>query len=376
MQERRTRVIYNCDADNMFIYDYPMTVDNVNRYVDEIVDTDITTFFMCCNYGMDMNFRGETVQLIGDRLTAEQLEALKDPAVNKPASFQRGILNFRQLIQQGHDPLGMVISRAQEKGCETFVTFRLNEVHCVDEEPDSVLLSKFWLEHPEWRVGKVGDPLPDLHKTILGPVHPIVASWLPAGLDFAVPEVRDYVLSQLTEVCERYPLDGLDLDFQRFPIYFRFGQEASNLPVMTEFVRSIRSMTNRVAGRRGRPILLSARIMETPEQNLGLGLDPVSWAREGLIDFVTISHYLRNTHPLPIGDFRRLLPSDLPIYGSIEFEREPDRYREIARQLWKDGADGIMLFNFFCTREGGAEPMFWLLNEIGRREKMLDGSNT
>ena len=54
MQKRKTRVIYNCDADNMFIYDYPMTVKNVNRYVDEVVGTEITTFFMCCNYGMDM----------------------------------------------------------------------------------------------------------------------------------------------------------------------------------------------------------------------------------------------------------------------------------------------------------------------------------
>jgi hypothetical protein len=371
MPSRKHRFIYNCDADNMFIYDYPMTVSNVNQYVDEIVNTEVNSFFMCCNYGMDMNFRGETAQLIGDRLTAHEVEAMKAPEVNKPATFQRAILNFRELIDQGHDPLGLVIARAQERGCETFLTFRLNEVHCVDEEPHSVLLSKFWLDHPEWRTGKVGDELPQIHKTILGPVHPIVASWLPAGLDYAIPEVRAYVLSQLAEICERYPVDGLDLDFQRFPIYFKFGEETANIPVMTDFVRRVRALTEEAARKRGKPILLSARIMETPEQNLGLGLDPVGWVGEGLIDFVTVSHYLRNTHPLPISDFRPLFPPDMPIYGSIEFEKEAERYRSIARQLWQDGADGIMLFNFFCTREGGNEPMFGLLNEIGVKEKMI-----
>ena len=33
-----------------------------------------------------------------------------------------------------------------------------------------------------------------------------------------------------------------------------------------------------------------------------------NWAKEGLIDFVVISHYLRNDFPLPVAEYRRLLP--------------------------------------------------------------------
>mgnify|MGYP001821878307 CR=1 FL=1 len=55
----------------------------------------------------------------------------------------------------------------------------------------------------------------------------------------------------------------------------------------------------------------------------------------------------------------------MPLYGSIEFEPKPDTYRKIAQQLYRDGADGVMLFNFFARREGGKEPPLQLLNELG-----------
>ena len=88
--------------------------------------------------------------------------------------------------------------------------------------------------------------------------------------------------------------------------------------------------------------------------------------REGLLDFITISHYLRNDFPLPVAEYRRLLPDGFPLYASIEVEPDADRYRQIAAELWADGADGIMLFNFFTCREGGKEPPFEVISELGR----------
>lgn len=357
----RHRLIYNCDGDNTFIHDEPpMSPGTVYRYADEVARCGVTTFFMSCHVGMDFNFPGTTCQLAGSHATPAEEERIK-AGTKGTAAFS--VLNFRSLVERGHDPLGLMLERSRERGMETFVTFRLNEVHCV-EQPESFLLSRFWLEHPEWHVGKPGDPLPQLHTDILGPVHPVVASWIPGGLNFAVPEVRAHVLAQLTEICGRYDVDGLDLDFQRFPIYFRFGEEPRNAHLMTEFVRQIRTMTREVGAGRCRPLLLSARIMARPEQNLGLGLDPIGWAREGLLDFVTVSHYLRNTYPLPIAEYRAVLPPDMPLYASIEYETDPERYRSIARQLWRDGVDGIMVFNFFAAREGGREPPWDVLSEI------------
>ena len=134
---------------------------------------------------------------------------------------------------------------------------------------------------------------------------------------------------------------------------------------MTAWLREVRAMTNELGKKRGRPIKLSARIPAKPAQNLGIGLDPVTWAREGLLDFLTVSHYLRNDFPLPIAEYRRQLPKSLPLYGSVEFERVPDNYRRIARQLWDAGVDGLMLFNFTAKREKGGEPPLELLKELG-----------
>lgn len=54
----------------------------------------------------------------------------------------------------------------------------------------------------------------------------------------------------------------------------------------------------------------------------------------------------------------------MPLYASIEVEQEADRYLPIARQLWRDGADGIMLFNFFTWRESGREPPFEVIPKL------------
>ena len=372
MQDRPYRAIYNCDGNNLFIHGTDITTkEEVERYVDMAVDRDITTFFMSCHCGQDMNTRGETYELAGDRLTDGEYRALADPEVAKPNTGELGVVACRQLIAQGHDPLGIVLDRAKEKGKETFITFRLNEVHGV-EDPGSYALSRFWLDHPEWHVGTPGDRLPDLHMEILGPVHPIVQTWIPGGLDFAVPEVREHTLAQIEEMCRHYgierepTIDGLDLDFQRFPIYFRFGEEAAGIPLMNDFIRKIRAITDAVGDERGRPFLLSARIMAKPEQNRALGLDPFAWVEEGLLDFVTVAHYLRNQFTLPVHEYRKLFPSDLPIYASIEYAPDAETYRNLARDLWREEPDGIMLYNFFA----GNPPPYDVIDEIVDRERM------
>lgn len=370
--QRPHRFIYNSDGGNIFIdKPPPMQPEDVYAYVDEVADSQITTYFICPNFGMLLLYPSEVTEMIGKQLSEEKLKEMYDEGAQpeKKGTTARGITNLHALVEAGHDPVGLVVDRACERGLETFITWRLNEIHDV-QNPDSLIVTKFWREHPEWRVGKHGDEILPLFKDIIGGspehrVHPIVASWFPGAMNFAVPEVRELRLAELRECCERYPIDGLDLDFQRFPIYFPQDEGAKHVATMTEWVRSVREMTREVGEKRGRPLKLSARILAKPEQNLGIGLDPISWAKEGLVDFLVASHYLRNDFALPIGAFRERLPATMPLYASIEVEPTTDAYRDIARQLYADGADGLLLFNFFTTRENKGEPPFELLNELG-----------
>jgi DNA-binding beta-propeller fold protein YncE len=358
------RLIYNDDGGNIFIYDDPpMTPEDVYKNIDEVAETGVTSYFICPNYGMTMSFPTEVGDFIGQHASPELAARITPDA--KPKTTERGINNMRALIEAGHDPIGLVVDRARNLGMEAFITYRLNEVHAVEQD-DHLILSRFWKQHPEWRIGKVGDPLPQVYQDIMGPnTSPIVSTWLPAGFNFAVPEVRAHRLAQMRECCERFDLDGLDLDFQRFPMYFKPGEEEQHIPTMTAWVREIRAMTEEVGEKRGRPIKLCARIMARPEQNKAIGLDPIAWLEEDLLDFVVVSHYLRNDFPLPVKEYRALLPEGSPVYASIEVAPDADTYRDIAGQLWKDGVDGILLFNFFTTRERGKEPPFDVIKEIG-----------
>ena len=376
---RPRRLIYNSDSTNMLMGGGPISPSDLTRRVDEICRRCVTTLFLSPNAGMKMICPTR----VSEMLTPE---SVRDPVLDRsPPDLSPEVLNkgwrerlvrdrlihsqvarnIRSLLRAGCDPLELMIKRAKDRGLETFVSFRLNEVHNV-EQPDSPIVSRFWREHPGWRLGRPGDPLPELHREIIGPrVNPIVQYWLPGALNFAVDGVRRHRLAQLREICQKYPVDGLDLDFQRFPAYFPLGEEERYRDVMTGWIEQVKLMVEEIAQRRGRRILLSARITARPEQNEGLGLDPVTWVHEGLIDFLTVSHYLRNDFPLPIGEYRRTVPKETPLYASIEYERDPERYRCIARRLWRDGVDGIMVFNFFAAREEGREPRFDLLCEIG-----------
>lgn len=369
---RPNRLIYNSDGDNMFIYKKPpMTTADLQKYVDDIVGTGVTTFSMSPNIGMVMIYRGRYARMLGDGEDQETQIRLAKDGKDTPKSFGRAASNLRSLVDAGKDPLRIIVDRVHENGMEAFISFRLNEVHSVDQPdtfPNNLILSRFWRQHPEWWIGKPGDKLAPVYQEILGPnTHPIVGSWLPGGLNYAVPEVRQRRLDQIRECCERYPIDGLELDFQRFPMYFAAGDESKHRGLMNDFVRQVRDVATSVGNKRGKPILVSARIMARPDQNLAIGLDPFTWAKEELVDFVIVSHYLRNDFPLPISDYRKRFPEKLPIYGSIEVTKDSNTYRRLARHIYDEGADGIMLFNYFTCRELGVEPDFKLLKELGNR---------
>ena len=181
---RPRRFIYNSDGNNMFVHmKPPMRAEDVYRYVDEIASGDVTTLYMCPNWGMLVNYPSKVTPMFGTGLNAEQEKLLAEAA--EKTYWGRGAANLKSLVAAGHDPLALVIDRARARGLETFITFRPNEVHGVDRPnkfPTMLLLSQFWRKHPQWRIGKVGDPLSPLYRDILGPrTSPVVARWLPGG---------------------------------------------------------------------------------------------------------------------------------------------------------------------------------------------------
>ncbi|MFH0962601.1 MAG: hypothetical protein V2A58_01170 [Planctomycetota bacterium] len=189
------------------------------------------------------------------------------------------------------------------------------------------------------------------------------------AVDYGRGDVRDQVFEILADICERYDVDGIEMDFLRMPVCFRatadgaqdVGQE--NRDTMTELVRCIRKMTEDAGLRRGRPILVATRVPDDMEAGSTLGLETPVWLKEGLTDILVAGMAWRMRpwkEPVELGHAH-----DVPVYACATEEGAPHvviRGRALA--AWAGGADGIYTFNEF-------DPESPVWSELGDPEKLL-----
>jgi len=175
--------------------------------------------------------------------------------------------------------------------------------------------------------------------------------------------VRDYQFGFIKELCERYDIDGFELDFLRFPWFFPeempFNEKAL---IMTQYIRRIRDMLDGL----GKDIPICARVYNRLDLVKDMGLDIKACVDEGLIDMINISPSYITQPDGDIESFRKLLP-DTKLYAeitqcagtpkeielSVEENRKSttEQIRSIAYSFLERGADGISLFNFVYYRD-------------------------
>ena len=144
---------------------------------------------------------------------------------------------YQKWADEGTDIVGQVLEATQRRGIECFFSHRMNGSDN-DLGPFARIPAK--VAHPDW-----------LFRTPWC-THADNGYW-----NFALPQVHDYVLCNLREVIERWPFDGMELDFAR-GVVFPAGQGWSNRDRLTEFIARLRELSLAVGERRGRPFLLAA----------------------------------------------------------------------------------------------------------------------
>ncbi len=300
---------------------------NYRADVDEEVrelPANVTTFLLCCGAG---------------RMYFPTKVGLVDP-------------NLKQLIAEhakGNDPLGYFLAKLKASGRETFIEFRMNDVHN-PTDANHWNLPLVREQHPEViarpEAAARGDP-----------------EWMNWSLDFSQPKAAEYVTAMLHEVVERYApvMDGLQLDWMRFPRHLSgVGDEVwAKREHLTRIVEMARALTL------ARGLKLAVRVPSTPRGCRVLGLDVADWVKRGLVDFVVVSEFLDTDYTMPIGEFRKMFGPAMPIYASMEIEHGwqahcPESLRAFATGLYDSGADGISLFNFVGRYPFGAPPYDWL----------------
>ena len=115
----------------------------------------------------------------------------------------------------------------------------------------------------------------------------------------------------IREAVRRYGCDGIELDFNRFPIPFKGGTTAERILKMNEFLRRLRGMLDAEGKKWKRHLVLGVRpptenydVPATYQRSRKVGCDPVAWARNGWIDFVTVSRFLNVTFDLPVAPWK------------------------------------------------------------------------
>ena len=251
----------------------------------------------------------------------------------------------RDLIDQGADTLEIMTSFCHQHDIEIFWSMRMNDHH---DSYTPYLLPQWKKDHPDLLMGRPDDKFPYVE-----------GKW--SMVDYAHKEVRDKVFRIMEDVASRYDVDGIEYDFFRHPAYFK--QQMLGEPVtqaqcdmMTELLARIRAMTDGIAARRGRPMLIAVRMPDAPDFAKAIGLDIETWLNRDLVDIVTGGGYFKLRPWSSLAQLGRKY--GVPVYACFVSRRimsggEPEadsalsRWRGEALNAWNQGVNGIYTFNRF-----------------------------
>jgi len=261
---RKPKLIYYNDSRHYFMYRYdpPMTLRQLRRPVDDILQTGVDTLSFGLASGQTFLHDSKVGIKWGDKLIGH----------NNGVMWWRAAENLRQALQSGYDPLKVVIDRAHEKGIQLLCSLRMNDGASPFGE-NLYMVGGLKFEDSEVMIGEENPDKPGAT----------------TALDFARPEVRQERLSVIEEVCDRYGADGLEMD-DYIRVFFKPSEVGKNTPILTDFVREVRDRLDRIGKKRGRQLCLAARVHPLEEANLAVGMDVRTWLSEKLVNLV-VPHY-------------------------------------------------------------------------------------
>ncbi len=323
--DRDRRIIFNndgCDATHSEIEATAEALLEVRT--SPLIGSQVDTIFYCTNRGTFARH-------------SHRSEAAETFLVTE-GRFENNIMP--ELIEQGTDPLEIMVQFAHEHDYEIFWSERMNDTHDASR-PEN--LSRWKKDHPECLVGSKDDRPPN-------------GTW--SSVDYAHEPVRDTMAAIIEDVITRYDVAGIELDFFRHPCFFAsqaWEGEASaeDVATMTGFIRRIRDLCDRVGAERGKPLLIAVRIQDDADYRMALGLDLETWLEEDLVDIVTAGGYFRLNEWEETVELGRRYGKK--VYAGLSESRIRDRkgrnalavYRARATNALQAGVDGIYMFNYF-----------------------------
>ena len=335
-RERQRHVIYDNDDDDLLCFpkDRPLTVENYLALRTSFLHNyPVDTMVVNANYGAFQ-------QLVFPNDCGELADFIWD-------SSSKSMNAIPPFLSMGIDAYAEQIKYARAHDIEFFAGVRINDTHDVADTPEKpVAFFSSWKRcHLNLLMGSRETP-------------PLYATW--SSYDFTHPEVRDKFVAVCVETAQRYPIDGISIDLYRWLGTFKSvanGGEASDEEVRLfgDIFRRIRTATEAIGRKRGRPILLAVRVPDSQGWSRGIGFDWEGLMSDGVIDLVFAGG---NTHLAPWSESVALCHKyGVKCYASIDMpsfaapvtlsRHEAASYHAACAAAYAGGADGLYFFNLF-----------------------------
>ncbi|TPW17660.1 MAG: hypothetical protein FD129_290, partial [bacterium] len=337
--------------------DQLMSAARIQRTVDDAADAGLNVLFV-------------QVRGLGDAWYESDLA---------PKAYQIADMKFDDGTPM--DPLDVLIRRAHARGIEVHAWLNVFMVWQGDAEP--TLAGHVLKRHPDWvAVDAKGRSMADYTMAEL-----TAARTEGVFLASGNPAVREHLTKTAIELAQRYPVDGIHLDYIRNALIetgfdkvtragflaekgvdpwklrhapeslrTRFGPEGLEqleadwkswrADQVTRLVRDIRNGLNGLE----RPVILSAAVF--PNCNYApkdVGQDWMAWCQEGLLDLVVPMMYSPKT-PTVMDQLmlaQKTMPLNVRMYAGLAVYNQPlTSVVDKARRLQNAGVDGICFFPY------------------------------
>ena len=329
------RLIFEAEWNDVPCTDYPITPE---KWVAECIAPLVNTEVDCLLYNL-CSSDGYCCQLDNGEYLMDAVDKLPD------AWVWRYRENTKHLVAAGANPPKLACEYGHRLGLKVIPIVRMNDMHDMFYLQE---VSRFKLDNPQLLLGSTGpDWRPNWKKGFRGLDNKVGIDAITWGMfDFAHEEVRDHKLAIIEEFITRWDNDGVSLDFDRDPRFFKEEGKAKNCMLMTEMIRRIRNTLDRVAAERGRPQYLHVRVIPDIDVCYARGLDVRTWVQEGLVDVITPGcGYM--TFSLDLSEWLDLVKGrDCWVIACNNKWKPVEETRAWAKLMYQRGAHGVQLFNF------------------------------
>lgn len=322
------QLIFEAEWNDIPCSDYPLTPE---KWATECFGPLINTQVDCLLYNL-CSSDAYCCQLNNGEILCDEFDKLPD------AWVWRYRENTKQLIKADANPPKLACQYGHQLGIPVIPIVRMNDCH---DQYYKYELSRFKQQNPHLLFGKSDSPG--------------IESITWQQFDFGHQEVRDHKMAIIEEFITRWDNDGISLDFERHPRFFKEPGKAENAEIMTNMIRRIRKTLDRVAKERGRPQYFHVRVQPTIENSYNMGLDVRTWVEEGLVDLIAPgAGYV--TVSLDLTEWLELVEGrDCWIYACDNHWKTTEQTRGWAKLMHQRGAHGLQLFNYGHLLHGHAK---------------------